>query len=93
MSALIYPSKIESFGLPLIEADAMNLPIIAAELDYVRDICSPTQTFDPNSSISIARAIMRFLNIKNDPIKILNGHDFWQELLLNNLNKEANAQN
>lgn len=92
MSALIYPSKIESFGLPLIEANAMSLPIIAAELDYVRDVCSPSETFDPNSSISIARAVMRFLKIKNDPIKILNGHDFWDELLINNINKEANVQ-
>jgi len=63
--ALIFPSFMESFGLPLIEAKQLGLPILAPELDYVRDICSPAETFDPKSKISIARAVKRFLKIKN----------------------------
>lgn len=51
VSALIYPSYTESFGLPLVEASRLNLPILAPELDYVRDVCFPTQTFDPKSYI------------------------------------------
>jgi glycosyltransferase involved in cell wall biosynthesis len=62
--ALIYPSKVESFGIPLIEAKDAGIPIIASELDYVRDLVDPVETFDPCSSTSIARAVMRFLNIK-----------------------------
>lgn len=64
--ALIFPSKIESFGLPLLEAKEIGLPIIASELDYVRDVCNPQESFDPNSSISIYRALNRFCLIKND---------------------------
>ena len=64
-SALIYPSLLESYGLPLIEACHLNIPIIAAELDYVRDVVSPDISFDPNSSLSIYRAVRRFLKIKN----------------------------
>lgn len=71
--ALIYPSKFESFGLPLIEANQMNLKIVASELDYVRDIIDPDEAFDPNSPLSIARAVMRLINFnvgKSDGCKI-----------------------
>ncbi len=58
--ALIYPSLFESFGLPLLEARRAGLPIIAAERDYVRDLVMPAVSFDPESSLSIARAVMRY---------------------------------
>ncbi len=64
--ALIFPSLAESLGLPLIEATQLNLPIVAAELDYVRDICRPAETFDPLSPLSIARAVRRFLSLDDD---------------------------
>lgn len=60
-SALIFPSLTESLGLPLIEAVQYGLPILAPELDYVRDVVNPVQTFDPHSPVSIARAVRRFL--------------------------------
>lgn len=76
--ALIYPSLVESFGLPLIEARQLNLPIIAAEVDYVRDVCQPEQTFDPNSEVSIARAVRRFLGVAQQ-IQDPQGPDaFWR---------------
>lgn len=62
-SALIYPSLNESLGLPLIEAHNRNIPIVASELDYVREICLPVETFNPSSANSIASAVQRFLNI------------------------------
>ena len=61
--ALIFPSLSESFGLPLLEASASNLDIIASELDYVRDVVCPVEVFDPNSSVSIARSIARYLEL------------------------------
>ena len=61
--ALIYPSLLESFGLPLVEAQALGLPVLASELDYVRDVLDPDQSFDPGSSISIARAVQRHLGL------------------------------
>lgn len=79
--ALIYPSLEESFGLPLIEAQHMGLPIIAAELDYVRDVCEPVQTFDPQSSHSIANAVLRFLGKTTPTVKIKTPNAFWAELL------------
>lgn len=61
-AALIYPSCAESLGLPLLEARAGGLPILASERDYVRDIVVPQQSFDPESALSIARAVRRFLD-------------------------------
>jgi glycosyltransferase involved in cell wall biosynthesis len=66
-SALIYPSFFESFGLPLLEASAAGLPIVAAERDYVRDVVEPAETFDPTSAVSIARAVRRHLGRAERP--------------------------
>jgi len=60
IDALIFPSMLESFGIPLLEAEFKGLGILASELDYVRDIINPDQTFDPSSPISILRAIERY---------------------------------
>ncbi|HWU61096.1 MAG TPA: glycosyltransferase [Ensifer sp.] len=78
--ALIYPSLLESFGLPLIEARRRGLPIVAAELDYVRDVVEPTETFDANSPVSIARAVRRFLNLSDSPVAISDADDFLRQI-------------
>lgn len=79
--ALIFPSTSESFGLPLIEATHLGLPILASELDYVRDVCSPVQTFDPASPVSIARAVKRFLAVPEPVLQLRSPQEFWRELL------------
>ncbi len=65
-SALIFPSFAESYGLPLLEASSLNMPILASELDYVRDLIEPVQTFDPRSARSIARAVKRHLQLPTE---------------------------
>lgn len=79
--ALIFPSCSESFGLPLIEANFMGLPILASEMDYVRDVCVPNETFDPSSPLSIARAVKRFLGYPDAPISLKDPGSFWDEVL------------
>lgn len=79
--AMIFPSTSESFGLPLIEATHAGLPILASELDYVRDVCSPVQTFDPTSPVSIARAVKRFLAVPEPVLRLRSPQEFWRELL------------
>ena len=37
-NALLFPSYIESFGLPLLEAAGAGLPIVAMDLPYVHDV-------------------------------------------------------
>ncbi|OFZ29736.1 MAG: hypothetical protein A2622_10985 [Bdellovibrionales bacterium RIFCSPHIGHO2_01_FULL_40_29] len=80
--ALIFPSLTESFGLPLIEADHAGIPIVASELDYVRECVTPAESFDPNSAKSIARAVKRFMKIQDKPQKIYSPKDFL-EIALN----------
>ena len=79
--ALIYPSILESFGLPLVEARQAGLPILAPELDYVRDVVDPEQTFDPLSAISIAKAVNRFMGIEEPPLPLQNAGDFVRKIL------------
>lgn len=80
-SALIFPSKTESFGLPLIEATQLGLPVLASELDYVRDVVQPAETFDPNSPVSIARAVRRFLGNAEPAVQIRSAEEFLAEVL------------
>lgn len=78
--ALVFPSFSESFGLPLYEAKVLDLPVIASELDFVRDIVCPVQTFDPNSYISISRAITRFLCIEEELQEVVTPNIFYDFL-------------
>jgi len=78
VEALIYPSLSESFALPLVEARNFGLPIVAGELDYVRDVCVPGQSFNPLSSVSIARAVMRFLGLAVSPVEVISTRQFLE---------------
>lgn len=80
-NALVYPSLVESFGLPLLEARQAGLSIVAAELDYVRDLVDPEEAFDPRSPLSIARAVKRFLRMPETPLQILTSDAFISHLL------------
>lgn len=78
--ALIFPSSFESLGLPLLEAAAAGLPILAAEIDVVRDVVTPVQTFEPTSPLSIARAVKRYLGHCELPARPLSAADFLARL-------------
>jgi len=79
--ALIFPSTSESFGLPLVEAAACGLPVVAAELDYVRDVVTPLETFNPESPLSIARAVRRFLDCPEAPGSVMRASEFVERIL------------
>ena len=79
--AVIYPSKFESFGMPLVEARQAGLPVLASELDYVRDVLDPEQVFDPNSPISIARAVKRFMGLEEMSLPLLDATRFISSML------------
>ena len=82
---LIYPSIIESFGLPLIESMEFNCKIIASDLDYVKEIVNPSITFNPFSVLSISKSIdfaVENNDIKESEIIIKNKIDKFVELIL-----------
>ena len=59
----------------------MGLPVIAPELDYVRDVIQPAETFDPSSPLSISRAVRRFLHQPEPTARIGSAEDFLAEVL------------
>lgn len=81
VGALIFPSTFESFGLPLIEARQAGLPVLAAELDFVRDVLDPEQTFNPESALSIARAVKRFMGIEECTLPLQDAEGFMKHIL------------
>ncbi|MAJ81641.1 MAG: hypothetical protein CMF41_01850 [Legionellales bacterium] len=79
--ALIFPSFLESFGLPLIEASQMGLQILASEKNFVYDVCSPSDTFDPHSAKSIAVAVKKFKGITTKSRISCVEKDFWKTFM------------
>jgi len=55
---LVFPSQIESLGLPLIEAAAAGCKIIAINKPYVNDVIKPSATFNDKDINSLASIII-----------------------------------
>lgn len=56
--ALVFPSLQESYGLPLVEAMYLGLPIVCADLPYGHALCGPEAIyFDPHSPPSLRDAL------------------------------------
>lgn len=63
-SALIFPSKLESWGLPISEVKTFNKPIIAARLDYAVETVgeyNQVKFFNPNDADELAEILERFI--------------------------------
>jgi glycosyltransferase involved in cell wall biosynthesis len=59
-TALFFPSLMETFGMPLLEAMAFGKPILAAEMPYARDLCDQAALyFDPRNPDSAMEAIRK----------------------------------
>ncbi len=58
---LIFPSVMESFGLPLIEAVDSGMKVLASDMEYVYDVVVPSATFEPLNKVSIAEAVIKAL--------------------------------
>ncbi|MEH6649467.1 MAG: glycosyltransferase [Motiliproteus sp.] len=58
--ALVFPSKLETWGLPLTEAKSLNLPVLAADLSYARETLgqyAKVRFFDPTRADALADQI------------------------------------
>jgi glycosyltransferase involved in cell wall biosynthesis len=80
--ALVFPSLVETFGLPLVEAMRAGARIVASERDFVRDVCLPDETFDPESPVSIARAVGRLIGREYAPVPLVSPEAFLERLRL-----------
>ena len=81
----IYPSLVESFGLPLIEAANYGCKVIASDLPYVHEIIGPSLTFDPYSIESISNAILKAIDtddLKGTKVLVENKLDNFIEFII-----------
>lgn len=63
VDALLFLSSMESYGLPLIEAVSLNLPIITVDFSYSRWVCEDAAYyFEPYSVNSFMEALDNFKN-------------------------------
>lgn len=72
---LIYPSLSESLGLPLLEAQEFGLDIICSELDYAREVCEPSETFDARSFFSVKDAVLRYTGVSSSHRSVWNDRE------------------
>ena len=68
---LIFPSVMESFGLPLIEATDSGMKVIASNLPFVHDVVVPSLVFEPMDKVSIADAVIKALTSPLQESKIV----------------------
>ena len=64
MDCLLFPSKIETWGLPISEAKAYNKPMFLANLPYAKEACGDYEKvtfFDENNPSDLAKLITEFV--------------------------------
>lgn len=73
MSGIIFASKYESFGVPLVEACIYKLPLIAPKLDYVESIVRGYYSYIDDDSESLNFALKKFkADLISNRVKIPN---------------------
>ena len=61
---LVFTSKFESFGLPLIEAFQLGLPIISPNIAYANEIILTKYSFDPDNHFHLTQILQQTIENK-----------------------------
>lgn len=62
----VYPSYMESFGVPFVEAMSYELPIIASDLGFAHDVCKDAAEYFKYDNINqLKNTILKFYNNPN----------------------------
>lgn len=89
-SLFVYPSLMEGFGIPILEAISNNANFVCSNIGAFREIIGnqPKLMFDPTDSTSISRAITDNLNHTNSK-KILDYAKIMNKFSVSNLAKST----
>ncbi len=93
--ALVFPSRIETFGLPLVEGMCFGLPILVADVPYAREVCTdyPGAVFLPSTdAVAWGRAIATHLDANAHFLSGVEQVDDWEKLMsliISHADKEA----
>lgn len=61
-SGLLFPSLYEGFGIPPLEAMVQGVPVIASDIEAVREVCGDAALyFDPHDPLELAAAMRAIL--------------------------------
>ena len=59
----VFPSKLEGFGLPLIEAMAVGTPVLASDIPVFREVaCDAASFFPPDDPLALSGLIQRAID-------------------------------
>jgi glycosyltransferase involved in cell wall biosynthesis len=64
MDCLLFPSKVETWGLPISESKAYKKPLLLANLPYAKETCGTYEKvsfFDKNNAIELAKMISEII--------------------------------
>ena len=81
---LLFPSQLETFGLPLVEAASLGKPILVLDRPYSRDVLKNYDgaTFLPDSSLEWGASIQNYFKLKKDACyKVFLEPGNWDEFL------------
>lgn len=80
MTALIFPSFIEGFGLPLVEALSQGLPIIASDIPVFREIADGYgRFFQPSNAHALANCLKGHLAAQSPTASLHFSWPSWEE--------------
>ena len=79
--ALFFPSLLETFGIPLVEAQDVGLPIYVADLDYAKTVCGDNAIFFNPSNVKDI-----FRKIQLAPISPIKQNTDWNSIAIELLN-------
>jgi glycosyltransferase involved in cell wall biosynthesis len=87
--AVLFPSLLETYGIPYYEAMYFSKPLIVSDLDFARDACGDAAIyFDPLNAVSIVEAMRKMVfgvelgkNVKNNYKAKLDKIPTWEEFV------------
>lgn len=89
MDALVFPSYIESFGLPMIEAAIKGIKVVAADMDFAREVLSDYEGAEFVDPFAVEAWVEAILGLKKEerfkPL-VIEKSSSWK-LLLDEINK------